>query len=361
MAVTRYVQEAIDKYARAKEQRAHIISDFETGKRPFLVNITGPVESCLDYCDSIENSFRANLEDFHNALALPSDTLPHLNPWFGTGMYAEAFGCEYFWRKGTSPACHYKYHHIDEIRDIEKPNISQGKIFKMALSAIDYFKEKTNGKLPMCFSDTQSPSDIATLVLDAVEVFTSYYTEPETMHQFHTIITELVIEFSKLQMKSIGDCIAKPGQVMSSCGSKPFGISLSDDNLAVCSPKINEEFLLPYDDMIGAAFGGVALHSCGDWGHTMPLLTKMKHVKMIDCALSGDPKPTPPELIRDAFKGTDIIVQVRTDAELEKTVELLKRICVRDLRLVVRVCDVKEDAQLQYHTITKTLDDLYSS
>ncbi len=43
---------------------------------------------------------------------------------------------------------------------------------------------------------------------------------------------------------------------------------------------------LPPDDQIGAAFGGVAIHSCGNWGHTMPLVAKMKNLYMIDCTIS---------------------------------------------------------------------------
>jgi hypothetical protein len=352
------IKSIIDKYETVKDKRISRLVDFEKGARPFLVCTDFP-NSFVSNCNSIERSFNANLADFAAALDIPSDTLPYLEPWFGTGVYANAFGCKYFWREGESPACHYAYRSIEQIRGIQKPDISQGRMFAMVMDAIDYFKEKTAGQLPICVTDTQSASDTASLILDASEFFTCCYAEPETARHFLKIINEMIIDFTKMQADAIGDCLALPGHNQRFSYSLGRGMSLSDDNLAVSSPKINSEFFLPLDDQIGAAFGGVAIHSCGNWGHTMPLVAKMKNLYMIDCTISYqcDPNPCMPEQVRDAFKDTDIIVQVRIGKDLDVDMPLLKRLLSPDLRLVISIAYEPDKIQDRYDQVIHFLGD----
>ncbi len=354
------INKVIDKYDRAFESRQQKLLDFQEGERPFLVALTGP-GNFYTKCNTIEDSFEANIQDFSDALDLPSDILPYLEPWFGTGLYASGFGCEYVWREDESPACHYKYNQIDEVAEINKPEKFDTGIFKMVTDAIEYFKERTNGRLPICVTDTQSAHDTATLVVNAVEVFTASYSVPDLLNDFLKKINETVIEFSKKQIELIGDCLSLPGHIMSFSTIGGFGFSISDDNLAVSSPQVNKDFLLPFDDEIGKALGGLALHSCGNWSHTMPMVAEMESIRMIDCAISKDvdPNPNEPEKVRDAFKGTDIIVQVRFGTEVEKELELLERIFDPELKLVARVSGVPEQAENQYNILNEFLKRKY--
>src|SRR3989339_290934 len=361
------IQSIIDIYENVKEKRLPKLIDFWEGRRPYLISIEAGFTR-YSFCNSIEENFNANMYDFEKTLECPSDTLPNLEPWFGTGIYAEAFGCKYYWREGDCPAVHYAYHNIEEIQEIQKPEISSGKMFAMVLKAIEYFKDKTSGKLPICMTDTQSASDTATLVLDASEFFISCYSNPKVVKRFLNTINELIIEFSRKQVELIGDCLVLPGRIISSSinanlGGK--GITIADDNLAVSSPQLNAEYFLPLDDKIGEAFGGIAIHSCGNWGHTMPLLLQMKNLIMIDCKISSpmDPNPTIPEQARDALKGTNIAVQVNLNNDVERDFDLLDRLCSPDLRLIVRfIKEEKEkidDIQSKYDRLKKFLQKRY--
>jgi len=237
------VDRIIDTYEALRERRLPGILEFLAGRRPYLIHLTAPCEIYAN-CNSIRECFENGLADLAAALEVCCDCLPFLEPWFGTGAYAEAFGCEYLWREGESPACHYAWHKIEELRDVRKPDPSEGSILRMVLEAIEYFKERTKGRLPICLTDTQSPHDTATLILDAVEVFTAGYTEPETLGRFLQAITDLIIEFSRQQARALGDCLVLPGHIISSSVRQGSGISVSDDNLAVVSPAVAEQFLL---------------------------------------------------------------------------------------------------------------------
>ena len=140
------------------------------------------------------------------------------------------------------------------------------------------------------------------------------------------------------------------------------GISISDDNLAACSAEVAEKFLLRFDDELGAAFDGVAIHSCGSWAHTMPAVARMKNIMMIDCVLpgGGDFSFNEPELVRDALRGTGVIVQVRPSGNIEEAAGVIKRLWAEDMRLVIKVPADLDDPKTQYEKFARLLQDLYS-
>lgn len=355
------IQELIDGYQHRRDACMPRLEAFMRGERPFLVSMGGPA-SYTRNCNAVDDCLTANLNDFATALTIESDTLPYLEPWFGTGAYAEAFGCEYVWRDDESPACHYRYQKIEEVVGLRKPSIEDGTIFRMILDAIMLFKEVTRGKLPITPTDTQSAHDTATLILNAVEVFTASYTAPEILHDFLTTINNLIIEFTQRQIDALGDCACLPGHIMGISTAGGPGISISEDNVAVCSPTVNELSLLPYTDKVGAAFGGVAIHSCGDFSHSMPLMAKMQHLMMVDCTTSArfDPNPCTPEAVREAFRGTGVIVQVRYHWDPEDTTAMIKRLWADDLRLVMRIgADPAQSTDI-HRAVTTTLEELYS-
>jgi len=364
LTMNKKIQNLIDRYEAARDRRLPRLLDFWQGRIPYLVSIEAGFTRYAS-CGSIEENFQANLYDFEKTLECPSDTLPNLEPWFGTGVLAEVFGCAYYWRQGDAPAVHYAYHTLDEIRDIPKPDLSAGKVAALILDAIAYFKEKTGGQLPMCLTDTQSAGDNATLILDASEFFIACYTDPDIVRRFLGVINDLIIEFSQKQAEAIGDCLVLPGRIIAAslpAAQGGTGITIADDNLAVASPQINADFFLPLDDQIGQAFGGAAIHSCGNWGHTIPLLRQWKNLTMIECKISSpmDPSPTPPEQIRDALRGTDIAVQVTLNNDVERDFDLLDRLAAPGLRLIVRFLnDGTGDIQSRYDLVNRRLQKIY--
>src|SRR3989339_1433084 len=138
-----HIRNIIDKYKRVRDQRLPAILNFQNGKRPFLIYVQYPKTSYVK-CSSVEDSFQSNMADFNFSLNNPSHMLPYLEPWFGTGAYASAFGCEYVWRDNESPACHYAYKKIEQIAHIQKPDVNSSPILRMILDAIRYFRDKTS-------------------------------------------------------------------------------------------------------------------------------------------------------------------------------------------------------------------------
>jgi len=353
----------VEKYDKIRPIREKAGQDFLSGKRPYMIFQTCPGNIWRDN-STPEESFAGNIAVIEDSLAVPSDDLPVLEPWFGTGVYANMFGCPYVWRNGEAPATHYRYHVLEEIEGIRKPDWTQSEIAQLVLETIRYFKSKTGDAIPIILTDTQSASDTATLILDATETFIGCITEPESMMNFMRCINSLILEFSSAQRDIIGDAFLSPGHIMLS--NKGFtGISLSDDNLAVASPAIAREFNLPLNDEIGRAWGGVAIHSCGKWTHMMPLLKEYcPSCICIDSAYDHDidPNPNTPEEMRDALAGTGIYSHLRMTGDTSKMLEIVKRALHPDLKLIIHPKWVDlATAEKNYYELEALLSDFYGT
>ncbi|MCK9411174.1 MAG: hypothetical protein M0Q53_02660 [Prolixibacteraceae bacterium] len=357
------IEHLIDLYLKRKEEKEKVLLNFLSSEQPgFIIKQRGSFETFRNACNTTQKVFWNNMLDFEKNISNEwSDDLPFLEPWIGTGVYANAFGCELMWRENDAPDVHYKYHKIDEVANIEYPEYHKSSAMTMVLDCIDYFKEKTGEMLPISLTDTQSPFDTATLILDTTEFFTACYMAPEIIADFMSKITNLVIEFSKVQTERIGEkLLVRPGHLMpSSCSCG--GISISDDNLAVSSPDINELFSFPCNQKIADAFNGLAIHSCGPWAHTMERLDKIRNITMIDCAITtaNDPTPNRPSDVRDAMRNKGIIVKARFGNDMRKVLPLIEEIFDPSLKLIIEIIYDEEHAERNYHLIKEKLQKLY--
>jgi hypothetical protein len=240
-----------------------------------------------------------------------------------------------------------RYTRIEDVRGLGMPDWRKSPVMRMVLEEIDILKDRTRGRFPIALTDTQSPCDTATLELDTSELFTACYTEEETAASLMEAAADLIVEFSRVQAARIGDgLVSRPGHVMPSLPSLT-GITLSDDNLAVSSPQINEKFSLRFDAKVASALGGVALHSCGVWDHTMRKL-RAPEVIAVDCSVARawDPTPMTPRAVGDALEGTGIAVKARcggTPQEIRAAVRDLARPGMRIVLDIARI-DQDEDA-----------------
>jgi hypothetical protein len=358
----------LDLYARRRDQRETRLREFFANDRPGFLVVQHPLEKLLKVfgaCNSIEDIYQNNIAYVDHKLQFDwTDDLPFLEPWIGTGVFANAFGCEYHFRDDNAPHVRYRCHKIEEVRDIEYPDYRKSPIMSMVLDCIDCFRERTRDSLPISLTDTQSAFDTATLILDAAELFTACYTEPEIVTGFLQKINNLIVEFSEVQMQRIGpELLARPGHLMPSLVGGP-GISISDDNLAVSSPRINRQFALPLDEQLAVQFGGIAIHSCGVWSHTIAMLRDFKQMTAVECAVGHgrgdhDPNTNPPADVRKAAADSPLIVKARFDTDIDKALAALDELASPNMRLIAHIGYVAEHAEQNYRRVTEKLEQIY--
>ncbi len=364
------LEKLTDMWHARREERAQKILDFYAGKRSWII-LQRPAYLVFGQCNSIQEIVANNLRQMETWLAAGwSDELPHLEPWIGTGVYANAFGCGYLWRQGEAPDVRARFASIEQVRGIERPDWRRSPVMAMVLEAIDALKERTKARFPISSTDPQSPYDTATLVLDTSEFFTACYTEPETVQSFVDIITDLLIEFTRVQWDRIGDgLVARPGHSIPS-DTRLSGITLSDDNLAVASPLINERVSLPADRRLSEEFGGLFLHSCGTWHHTMRAAATVGGATGICCALqrATDPTPNDAAQVGDALSGTGVMVHARFGPDLESLLADLPKLARPGVRIMVDILRPEPDeaawnarAEEAYKRVEGRLQSIYGS
>jgi hypothetical protein len=289
-----------------------------------------------DGCQDMRQSLRWQLGGLTKSLEYLTDAPTYLEPWYGVGTTASAFGGEYEWPEGQAPVVRPLCKMVHDVPKLIPCDYKDVPIMQYTLEMIEYFLEQTQGRVSMSWSDIQSPLNVAAELIDVNGFFLAFREDPDRVKQILTAVTDVVIDFTQKQSDLIGDVLARPGHGFASSRAGT-GIGLSADNLVMTSPWMYEEFCVENDAKIGAAFGGTAIHSCGNWAKWIGAIKKIPNLVMVDAAFGPqtDPNPNSAEVFRDAFVNTAIILQARIVGDPDEVLEQVKRLWMPGLKLMV--------------------------
>ena len=194
-----------------------------------------------DGCRDMAASLRWQLGGLTKALDYLTDAPNYLEPWYGIGVTAAAFGAEYEWPEGQAPVARPAV--PDRARSARAgcPPGRAGEIMRHVLAMIDYFLEETGGRLPLSWSDLQNPLNTATELVDTSGFFQGFVDAPDAVRRILAALTDELIRFTQEQSRRIGDCLVRPGHGFASARSGT-GIGLSTDNLVMISPRAYRQF-----------------------------------------------------------------------------------------------------------------------
>jgi len=278
--------------------------------RPLWMIPTHPVETLM-YAQLVpmrpllqdkEVQLRASLNflQWRDALAIGDDFVPYLYPYQGVTVFASAFGCPVRFFDHTAPWVEPLIRAEDppeKVYDLPKPAVTDGQLGTI-LEYTDYFVAETGGRYPIGLTDSQGPLDVAYLVWEPSAFMLAMYTNPKEVHHLMRLVTDLLIAFVKEQR-------ARSPQFMP-CHCPPLwlpegqGISINDDCAAVLSPKLYREFALPYINELSEEFGGIVIHSCGNFTHQFDNLAQVHNLRGLNFGASE----TPFEAVWERFGGT---------------------------------------------------------
>jgi hypothetical protein len=244
-----------------------------------------------------------NFLQWRQALAIGDDWVPHLQPYQGVTPLPSAFGCPVHYFDHTSPWVDPLIRAEDppeKVYDLPAPAVTDGQLGKL-LEYTDYFTTETGGRYPIS-TYLQGPMDMAYLVWDSSAFMLAMYTNPKEVHHLLRLVTDLTIAFVK-------ELRARSPQFFA-CHCPPLwmaegqGVSVSEDCSAVLSPKLWREFSLPYVNEISEEFGGVVIHSCGNFLHQFDNLAQVHNLRGLNFGASE----TPFEAIWERFGGKTAIL-----------------------------------------------------
>jgi len=301
-------------------------------------------------CRDMKQSLRWQLGGLTRSLDYLTDAATYLEPWYGVGVTASAFGAEYEWHGDEAPAVRPIYQSIQEAPELIPRDFDTVPIMQHTLEMTEYFLDQTQGRTPISWTDIQAPINVATSLIDTSAFLMAFYEDPDKVKRILAALTDVLIVFIQKQSDLIGDALTRPGHGFAS-SRLDTGIGLSEDNMVMISPQMYREFLVDVNDRIGAAFGGVVIHSCGNWAKWIEAVKQMPHLKMVDGAFSPqtDPKYNKCEQFRDAFVNTGVILHTRLVGDPDEVLARVKRLWTPGLKLVVVTYVQDPQAQRQLY------------
>ncbi|MBT3272229.1 MAG: hypothetical protein HN368_03665 [Spirochaetales bacterium] len=239
----------------------------------------------------------------HEEKHIDDDYVPMLMPWFGVAGMPEGFGCNVVWSKTGYPAVEPVLKNPKDITAMKKPDVRGGLMGKI-LEFTQIFQEETSNKYPICLSEHMSPLEIVFTLMETTQVLYALMDEPKLIHDLLNIVTETTISFISEQRKvahdyNLGMCIASTGEYI----PDGYGIWLSADSIVNLSPELFVEYFAPYANILSEEYGGVFLHSCGNFEHLIDSFDAIKNLRGIDFGASE----TSFELLEEAFGGTLVL------------------------------------------------------
>ncbi len=244
------------------------------------------------------------LLQWRQSMEVGDDFVPHIQAQQGVTVFASAFGCEVRFFDHTLPWAHPVILPEDppeKVYELPVPAVSDGQLGTI-LEWGDYFVERTAGRYALALTDLQGPLDSSYLVWEPAAFMGAMYTNPREVHHLMRLMTDLIISFVREQRSRVPEFMP--------CHYPPVwlpdgrGISVSDDCLAVLSPALYEQFALPYVNELSEEFGGVFIHSCGNFVHQLDNLEKVHNLRGLNFGASE----TPFEAVWERFGGRTAIV-----------------------------------------------------
>ena len=186
---------AYHDYAASLQQRC---SNFWNSKSGIAVYRRFRVPQVFSYgCKDRKLSLALQLGALQESMKYAADIPNFLEPWYGIGTVASAFGVDYEWPEGQAPAIKPPFKSVQEALNYNLKPIEETAIGKNTLAMIEYFIEKTKGKIPISLTDTQSPLNTASLIIDNNSLFMSFFDCPDDLKKLLQVITDLLIKLYK--------------------------------------------------------------------------------------------------------------------------------------------------------------------
>jgi hypothetical protein len=289
-----------------------------------------------DQCRDMKTSLHWQLGGLSRAMDYLTDAPAYLEPWYGIGTTAAAFGAEYRWLPGQAPVVEPRYASTDGLPELLQRPIQDAPILRYTLETIEYFLDQTRGRVPVSWCDLQSPLNVIGGLVDIGQFLILLLDDLSRARQILSALADEVIRFTKVQSELIGPALARPGHGFASSRAGT-GIGLSTDNLIMVAPALYALACADHTARIGEEFGGAAIHSCGNWARWLPAVKAIRNLVMVDGAFSPqtDPACNECEPFRDELAGTGIILQARIVGGPEEVLPRVKRVWKRGMRLIV--------------------------
>ena len=226
------------------------------------------------------------LKEFEKKVSIHDDYIPILHTDLGTAIFPSAFGGRVDFFPHTMPWAHAVISKPEEVSSLSYT--MDADLLHRVLEYTLYFQEATGFQFPIRVTDIQGPLDVAYLVWENQDFMYAMYTHSQEVHSLLRKVTDLIIDFVKAQRRVVKTEFI-PLHFPRLYMPEGLGIGVSEDASALIGPKQYQEYALPYLNALSEEFGGIFLHSCGNFSHNLENMSCIRHLRGIDFGVTEIP------------------------------------------------------------------------
>ncbi len=235
------------------------------------------------YCAGLtpEECLHANLDDFIARGVAQDDFIPAFFPGCRQSTIPSMFGAEEI-VIGDDYSCRHLLACAEDIDRLPEPSLGPETVAHAWLMMQEYALEATEGRLPVHVTDMQGPADVCGQLWGYDDFLACAYEDPERYHRLMTRATDAFIAFWDAQRRLCGEHFVGTHLYGWDWAPDDAGASISADSMVMVSPAFFREFYQPYLQRIGESFGGLSVHSCGDFSAVIPDLCATPTMKAVN-------------------------------------------------------------------------------
>jgi Uroporphyrinogen decarboxylase (URO-D) len=229
--------------------------------------------------------YQRQLEQLH---WLEDDTLPHLDVYTGTEIFAAAFGCRVHYPPDDMPFALPLIHTPAEVDDLDIPGLDSPVIAPLFEIAEELRRRAGPGAM-MRLVDMQSPMDVAALIWEKATFYQALLEAPEA-------VLSLAHKVKTLQVRFLDEWFARFGREYIAHYPDYYmvgGLTLSEDEVGAVSASLFERLFLPELVDLSDRYGGLGMHCCAHARHQWAGFCKIPNLRFLNFV-------QPPDVVLEA-------------------------------------------------------------
>ena len=221
---------------------------------------------------------------------LDDDSLPYLDIYTGTEVFAQALGCQVAYPDDNMPFALPLIHSAAEVSALKVPHFGDT-LLAMLFDIADELRRRAGPQALVKMVDIQSPMDIAALIWEKASFYTAMIETPQAVLELADKVRSLLVPFLDEWFQRYGpEFIAHyPDYYM------PRGITLSEDEVGSVSSAMFMDYFLPELVSLSERYGGIGMHCCANARHQWENFKRIPNLRMLNLV-------QPPEITRQAYE-----------------------------------------------------------
>jgi uroporphyrinogen-III decarboxylase len=217
------------------------------------------------------------------------DSLPFLDVYTGTEIFARAFGCTVHYPADDMPFALPLVHSPAEAERLKTPGLDAAP-FPLLFEIADTLRRRAGPEALLRLIDVQSPMDIAALIWEKISFFQALIETPEAVKELAFKVRQLLVAFLDEWFRRYGrEFIAHyPDYYMA------YGVTLSEDEVGSVSPSMFRQFFLPELVQLSERYGAMGLHCCANARHQWENFKEIPNLRLLNLV-------QPPDVTREAY------------------------------------------------------------